>query len=110
MASFDINVGDKKYTMFYDRDSIRQFENMDGKAADIQNKIVSTTDKLFYVGLRKFHSKISVAESQDICNKAIDEFGIDEVYAALVEAFSEVFTQGGNSSEKKRSFLVKKLS
>lgn len=108
MAAFDISVGDKTYKMFFDRRSVRQFEEMGGNMSDMKEKIFSSTDRLFYVGLRKFHPAISFSEAQEIADKAIDDYGIEEVYGALSERFMEVFTQGGNSSATGKSFLVGK--
>ena len=106
MASFDILVSDKTYKMFFDRRSARQFEEIGGNLSDMKEKIFSSTDRLFYVGLRKFHPTISYAEAQELSDKAIEEYGVEEVYGALSERFMEVFTQGENSSGNK-SFLVK---
>lgn len=108
MAAFDINVNNKTYKMFFDRASVRQFEEIGGNISDVKEKIFSTTDRLFYVGLRKFCPNISFAESQEISDKAIEEFGVDPVYGALLDPFMEVFTQAGNNTTTGKSFLVVK--
>ena len=110
MAAFDISVGDKTYKMFYDRRSVRQFEEIGGNLSDMKEKIFGSTDRLFYVGLRKFHPAISVSEAFELSDKAIEAYGIEEVYGALSDAFMAVFTQGENSSETGKSFLVGKKS
>lgn len=105
MAAFDISVGDKTYKMFFDRRSARQFEEIGGNLSDMKEKIFSSTDRLFYVGLRKFHPTISFSEAQELSDKALEEHGIEEVYGVLSDRFMEVFTQGENSSPTK-GFLV----
>ena len=107
MASFDISVGNKTYKMVYTRSSIRQFEEIGGKISDMKEKLYSTTDRLFYVGMRKFHPNVSFMEAQELSDKAIEEYGIDNVYGALIERFMEVFTQGGENASAK-SFVVNK--
>lgn len=108
MASFDISVNDKTYKMFFDRKSARQFEEIGGNMSDMKEKIFSSTDRLFYCGLRKFHPAISFGEAQEIADKAVEEYGVEEVYGALSDKFMEVFTQGGNSASTGKSFLVSK--
>lgn len=108
MAAFDISVGDKVYKMFFDRSSIRQFEELGGNISDMKEKMYTTTDRLFYVGLRKFHPQISFAEAVEVSNNAIEEYGIDTVYSPLIENFMEVFTRGGNSASTGKSFIVNK--
>ena len=108
MAAFDINVGDKTYKMFFDRASVRQFEEIGGNISDMKEKMFSTTDRLFYIGLRKFHPQISFAEAQELSNKALDEFGVESVYGALIEPFMSVFTQAGSNATTGKSFLVNK--
>lgn len=108
MASFDVMVGDNTYKMFFDRRSARQFEEIGGNMSDMKEKIFSSTDRLFYVGLHKFHPAISFGEAQELSDKAIDEYGIEEVYGTLSDKFMEVFTQGGNSSSTGKSFLTSK--
>lgn len=92
MAEFKVLVDDKEYTLEYVRDSVRQFEAMGGNIQDIRNKIYTTIDILFYCGLRKHHKDISSNLSKKISDKAIAEYGSDEVYSVLVEKFS-VFLQ-----------------
>lgn len=104
MAAFDISVKGKTYKMEFTRESVRQFEQVGGTMSDLRDKLFSSTDRMFYVGLRKFHPQISFAEAQELSDAAISEHGIEEVYRVLSEKFMEVFTQGGNSSGK--SFLV----
>jgi len=110
MNSFDVSIGDKTYKMFFDRRSARQFEEIGGNLSDMREKIFSSTDRLFYVGLRKFHPQISFAEAQELSDKAIDEYGIQEVYGALSDKFMEVFTQGENSSTGKSFLAAKKTA
>ena len=105
MNSFDVNVGEKTYKLFYDRASVRKFESIGGNVSDLQDKIYTSADKLFYCGLGKFHPNISYSEAAEISDKAIEEFGVDEIYSALVEPFMEVFTEGGKSA-KGKTFLV----
>lgn len=105
MTSFDIAIGDKTYKMFFDRRSARQFEEIGGNLSDMKEKIFSSTDRMFYVGLRKFHPTISFSEAQELSDKAIEEFGVGKVYGVLSDRFMEVFTQGENGSETK-SFLA----
>ncbi len=106
MNSFDVNVGDKTYKLFYNRDSVRKYEEIGGTLSDLQEKVFSVTDKLFFCGLQKFHPNISFAESTQISDEAIDEFGVSEVFEGLVEPFMEVFSAGGKSSSKGRKFLA----
>lgn len=106
MTAFDISVGDKTYKMFYDRASVRQFEEIGGNISDMKEKMFSTTDRLFYVGLRKFNSQISFAEAQEISDKAIQEYGIEKVYEPLIGSFMEVFTQAGSNATTGKNFLV----
>ncbi len=108
MAAFDVSVNGKIYKMFYNRDSIRQFEEIGGSITDMKEKLFSTTDRLFYVGLRKFHRNISFMEAQQISDKAIEEYGIDNVYSALVDKFMEVFTLGADNATTMKSFIVSK--
>lgn len=108
MTAFDINVGDKTYKMFFNRDSVRQYEEMGGQLTDMKEKMFITTDRLFYVGLRKFNPHISPAEATEISDKAVQEFGIESVYEPLVNAFMEVFTSGGNNSSTGKKFLATK--
>jgi hypothetical protein len=35
MNSFDVNVGEKTYKLFYDRASVRKFENIGGNVSDL---------------------------------------------------------------------------
>lgn len=108
MTAFDVNVENKTYKMFFDRGSVRQYEEMGGQLTDMKEKMFSTTDRLFYVGLRRFHPNISPAEAAEISDKAIEEFGIESVYEALINPFMEVFTQGGSNASTGKKFLVSK--
>lgn len=108
MASFDVLVDGKTYKMFFDRASIRQFEEIGGKLTDMREKMYSTADKLMYVGMRKFHPQISPAEAFEISDKAIAEYGIESVYESLIGPFMEVFTQAGSNSTPGKSFIVGK--
>lgn len=105
MAEFKVLVDDKEYTMEYVRDSVRQFESMGGNMQDAQNKIYTTVDILFYCGLRKHHKEISLNLSKKISDKAIEEYGINEIYPVLLEKFTEVFMSEG-LNENKKSFLI----
>lgn len=109
MAEFKVLVDDKEYTMEYVRDSVRQFEAMGGSMQDAQNKIYTTVDILFYAGLRKHHKEISFNLSKKISDKAIEEYGINEIYPVLLEKFTEVFMNEG-SNENKKSFLVSEVA
>lgn len=109
MAEFKVLVDEKEYTLEYVRDSVRQFESMGGSTQDIQNKLYSSVDILFYCGLRKHHKEISPNLSKKISDKAIEEYGIEEVYSVLVERFSSVY-MGEGSSENKKSFLVSEIT
>ena len=108
MAAFDISVDGKTYKMFYDRASVRQFEEIGGNISDMKEKMFSTTDRLFYVGLQKFHPQISFSEAQELSDKSIQEFGINNVYAPLMESFMAVFTEAGSNATTGKSFLVSK--
>ena len=110
MASFDISVGDKTYKMEYTYDSIRKFEDNEGKLTDMREKIYTTTDKLFYVGLMKYHPNMSYAESAEIAKSAVQEFGVDEVYSALSEKFMMVFSQAGSGKTTGKTFLISKAA
>jgi|GEM_PF-2150679 hypothetical protein len=35
MNSFDVNVGEKTYKLFYDRASVRKFESIGGNVSDL---------------------------------------------------------------------------
>ena len=105
MAEFKVLVDDKEYILEYVRDSVRQFEAMGENIQDIRNKIYTTIDILFYCGLRKHHKDISLNLSKKISDKAIEEYGSDEVYSVLVEKFSEVYI-GENDKENRKSFLI----
>ena len=109
MASFKVLVDDKEYTFEYVRDSVRQFESMGGNIQDMQSKIYTTIDLLFYCGLRKHHSEINFNLSKKISDKAIEEYGIEEIYPVLAEKFNEVFMGSGDMKNKK-SFLVSELA
>ena len=108
MAAFDVFVDGKTYKMFYDRASVRQFEEIGGNISDMKEKIYTSTDRLFYVGLRKYHPQISVAEAFELSDKAIEEYGVEPIYSALSEAFMAVFTQAGSNATTGKSFLVNK--
>lgn len=110
MAAFDVSVGGKSYKMFYDRASVRQFEEIGGNISDMKEKLFSTADRLFYVGLRKFHKGISFMESQQISDAAIEEYGIDTVFGGLLDKFMEVFTQGADNATAMKSFITSKAS
>lgn len=107
MGSFKVSVGDKEYEIEFTRDSVRQFESMGGNIQDMQGKIYTTTDLLFYAGLIKHHPEVNPNLAKKISDAAIEEYGIDTVYAPLVEAFMEVFTSAGEKPAGK-SFLVAK--
>lgn len=108
MAEFKVLVDEKEYTLEYVRDSVRQFESMGGSMQDIQNKLYTSVDLLFYCGLKKHHKEISPNLSKKISDKAIEEYGIEEVYSILVEKFSSVYMGEGNK-EKKKSFLISEV-
>lgn len=110
MNSFDVFVDGTTYKMFYDRASVRQFEEIGGNVSDMREKIYTTTDRLFYVGLHKFHPQISPAEAFEISDKAIQEYGVDAIYSALIEPFMAVFMQAGNSTSAGKSFIVNKAN
>lgn len=95
MASFLIEVKDKQYEMEFTRDSVRKFEQAGLTVYDLQGKIYSTTDTLFLLGLQAHNSGINPNLAKKICDEAIDEFGIEEVFETLLEPFMEVFTQAG---------------
>lgn len=107
MASFDVEVSGKKYTMEFTRNSIRLFENIGGTITDLKEKAYTSADKLFYVGLNKFHPNISIAEAQTISDNALEEYGLDNVYPELFEKFMEVFTSAGSKPAEKK-FILKK--
>ena len=109
MAEFKVLVDDKEYTLEYVRDSVRQFEAIGGNIQDIRNKIYTTIDILFYCGLRKHHKEISLNLSKKISDKAVEEYGADEVYSVLVEKFSEVYI-GEENKEGAKSFLVSEVA
>ena len=109
MAEFKVLVDEKEYTLEYVRDSVRQFESMGGNMQDFQGKIYTTIDILFYCGLRKHHKDISFNLSKKISDKAIEEYGIDEIYPVLIEKFTEVFMGEGNG-EKKKGFLIQEVA
>lgn len=108
MAEFKVLVDDKEYTLEYVRDSVRQFEAMGGSMRDMQSKIYTTVDILFYCGLRKHHKEIGVNLSKKISDRAIEEYGIDEVYPILMDKFSEVYI-GEENKDSKKSFLVSEI-
>jgi len=105
MAAFDVLVDGKTYKMFFNRDSARRFEEIGGNTSDLKEKPYSTTSKLFYAGLLKYHPTISPAEAFEIADKALEEYGLDTVYSELLNRYLEVFTSAGSSSSK--SFVVK---
>jgi len=96
MSSFNIQVGENQYEVEFTRDSVRKFEAMGGSIASASEKIQSTTDSLFYLGLITHNPIINPNLAQKICDRAIDEYGLMEVYETLVEPFTEVFMQAGN--------------
>ena len=108
MATFDISVDGKNYKMSFDRSSVRKFEEIGGNLSDMKEKMFLTTDRLFYVGLQKFHPQISFSEAQELSDKSIQDFGINNVYAPLIEAFMAVFTEAGSNATTGKSFLVSK--
>ena len=109
MAEFKVLIDEKEYTLEYVRDSVRQFEAMGGNMQDIQNKVYTSVDLLFYCGLRKHHKEISPNLSKKISDKAIEEYGIEKVYPVLVEKFSSVYMGEGNK-ENKKSFLIAEVT
>lgn len=96
MAAFNIQVGDNQYEMEFTRDSVRKFEQMGLSLTDVQGKIYSTADALFTLGLQTHNPSINPNLARKICDAAITEFGIEEVYETVIEPFMEVFTQAGN--------------
>ena len=100
MASFNIEVDGKEYEMEFTRDSVRKFEKMGGTVENLQTQYQSTVDRLFVIGIMTNNPQINPNLAAKICNKALDEYGLDEVYSTLVEPYMEVFTQGGQGAKK----------
>ncbi|WP_444659392.1 hypothetical protein ACRQV7_02990 [Caproiciproducens sp. R2] len=95
MSSFNIQVGENQYEIEFTRDSVRKFEAMGGSINNAREKIQTSTDVLFYLGLITHNPTINPNLAQKICDKAIDEYGLGEVYSTLIDPFTEVFMQAG---------------
>lgn len=106
MSEFKVSVGDNEYTLEYTRDSVRQFEALGGSIQSMQEKIFTSIDNLFYVGLMKHHKGISYSLAKKIADEAVDEWGVSNIYPVLAERFTEILTHEGNISGDKKSFLV----
>lgn len=110
MSSFNIEVGGTQYEMEFTRDSVRKFESMGGSLGTVRDKIQTTTDSLFYLGLITHDSTMNPNLAQKICDKALDENGLMDVYSTLIEPFMEVFTQAGNKPAGKTLRVVPKAA
>lgn len=108
MSSFNIQVGDNQYEMEFTRDSVRKFERSGGSLKTLQDQIQTTADSLFAIGIMTNNPQINPNLAEKICNEALDEYGLDEVYATVVVPFMEVFTQAGNKPAGKTLRLVPK--
>ena len=106
MAEFKVLIDDKEYTLEYTRDSVRQFEALGGSIQSMQEKIFTSIDNLFYVGLLKHHKGISYSLAKKIADEAVYEWGVSNIYPVLAERFTEILTHEGNISGDKKSFLV----
>jgi len=106
MAEFKVLVEDKEYTLEFVRDSVRQFESLGGNIQDFQGKIYTTIDILFFCGLKKHHKEINFNLSKKISDKAIEEYGAEEIFPVLIEKFTEVMM---GAKESNKSFLVSEI-
>lgn len=100
MASFNIEVDGKEYEIEFTRDSVRKFEQAGGTLQNLRTQIQTTVDRLFVIGIMTDNSLINPNLAAKILEKALDEYGLAEVYATLVDPFMEVFTQGGQDVKK----------
>lgn len=107
MASFKIDVDGTLYNMEFTRDSVRKFEQSGGSLEGIKSQLQLTTDRLFTIGIMAPAENLMNANlAAKVLEKALDEYGLDEVYSTVVEPFLEVFTQAGKQTGKKSMRVI----
>lgn len=102
MAKFQIEVGGTTYDMEFTRDSAVEFESAGGTLENMRSQIYLTATRLFVIGLMTPKDNLMNKNlAAKVLEKALDEYGVAEVYATVADPFLEVFMQAGTSTGKK---------
>lgn len=109
MPYINLEIEEKKYTIEYTRHSLTQMERNGFSLTQLQEKIVTSLELMFWGGLIKNHKGITLQQSNKLLDVVLETYRTDELFISLNLLINEVFEIDSDESEnikEKKSVLI----
>lgn len=101
MPYINLQVEEKTYTIEYTRHSLTQMERNGFSLTQLQDKIVTSLELMFWGGLLKNHKGITLQQSNKLLDYVLDKYRTDELFLSLNTLINEVFEIDSDEDEEK---------